>query len=216
MVITYLGGDFIRINSGELSLALCPATSEGERRIGGFGADIALASVRDRDHAAFDHCKHGKTEPFTINGPGEYEIGGISITGVASDRVRAGDGSERVNTAYVIGLEGVRLVHVGKHGKTGFDADAREALGAVDVLFIPVGGEAGLDHAGAQRIVAALEPKMIVPLAPRGDRGEKELKAFLKESGDGDAEPIGKLTLKKKDLEGKEEEVVVLLRAAGE
>lgn len=215
MVITYLGKDFIRINSGELTLALCPAANEGARRMGGFGADIALASVRDRDHAAFDHVTHGKTEPFIINSPGEYEIGGISITGVASDRVRAEDGVERVNTAYVIQVEGVRLCHVGRHGKTGFDAEAREALGVIDVLFIPVGWETGLDHAGAQKVAAVLEPKTIVPLGASGDRGEKELKAFLKESGEGSAEPIGKLTLRKKDLEGKEGEVVVLERAAG-
>ncbi len=213
MVITYLGKDFIRINSGERTLALSPRASEDGRRIGSFGADIAMASVRDQDHAAFDHVTHGKTEPFTIHGPGEYEVGGISIIGVASDRVRTSDNRERVNTAYVIGLEGIRLCHIGLHRKAGFDAGVGEALGGIDVLFISIGGETGLDHTGAQKVVAALEPKMIIPLRVSGEHGEKEFKAFLKESGEGSTEAVGKLTLKKKDLEGKDGEVVVLERA---
>ena len=210
MVITYLGKDFVRINSGERALALSPAASDGGRRIGSFGADIALAPVRDKDHAAFDHVTHGKTEPFTIYGPGEYEVGGISIIGVASDRVCSLDDRERVNTAYVIGLEGIRLCHMGAHRKADFPAGVSEALGAVDVLFISIGGEAGLDHAGAQKIVAALEPKMIIPLRASGENGEKEFKAFLKESGEGNTPTVGKLVLKKKDLEGKDGELVVL------
>jgi superfamily II helicase len=41
--------------------------------------------------------------------------------------------------------------------------------------------------------------------------GDKNaLKTFLKEEGSEDVKPVEKLTLKKKDLEGKEGEVVVL------
>jgi hypothetical protein len=51
-----------------------------------------------------------------------------------------------------------------------------------------------------------LEPKLIIPM----EYDKDTLKAFLKEMGDEKVEEIDKLTLKRKDLEGKEGEIVVL------
>jgi L-ascorbate metabolism protein UlaG (beta-lactamase superfamily) len=79
----------------------------------------------------------------------------------------------------------------------------------VDILFVPVGGEGVLNADLAYKLAVKLEPKLIIPMH-YGEVGEKEaLKKFLKEAGE-DIKPIDKLTLKKKDLEGKEGEIVVL------
>ena len=51
-----------------------------------------------------------------------------------------------------------------------------------------------------------LEPKLVIPM----DYDSASLKSFLKELGEEKAEVVEKLTLKRKDLDGKEGEVIVL------
>jgi L-ascorbate metabolism protein UlaG (beta-lactamase superfamily) len=87
--------------------------------------------------------------------------------------------------------------------------EADEAIDNVDVLFVPVGGDGVLTAAQAYKLGASMEPKLIIPIH-YGDIGQKDaLKAFLKEAGE-NPKPETKLTLKKKDLEGKDADVVVL------
>jgi hypothetical protein len=53
------------------------------------------------------------------------------------------------------------------------------------------------------------EPKHIIP--SHFDSGKKDtLKQFLKEAGAENVSPVDKLTIKRKDIEGKEGDVVVL------
>ena len=83
-----------------------------------------------------------------------------------------------------------------------------EELDEIDVLFVPIGRGRTLrqpQHTAG----SSLEPKIIIP-THYGDVGAKDaLKAFLKEAGKS-PKPEEKLTLKKKDLDGKEAEIVVL------
>jgi L-ascorbate metabolism protein UlaG (beta-lactamase superfamily) len=81
-----------------------------------------------------------------------------------------------------------------------------EAIDEVDILFVPIGGNGVLEPSQAYKLAVSIEPKIIIPILYKE---EKELKAFLKEAGD-NPKPETKLTLKKKDLEGKEAEVIVL------
>jgi L-ascorbate metabolism protein UlaG (beta-lactamase superfamily) len=70
-----------------------------------------------------------------------------------------------------------------------------------------VGGQGGtMDHAAAYKLAVQLEPKVVVPM----HYDEKSLKAFLKEAGAEDTKPLERLTVKKKDLDSKEAEVIVL------
>ena len=73
-----------------------------------------------------------------------------------------------------------------------------------------VGGEGVLTPAAAYELSVKLEPKLIIPMH-YDDATDKNLKTFLKEAGEEGTKPVDKLTLKKKDLDGKEGEVVVLL-----
>ena len=83
-------------------------------------------------------------------------------------------------------------------------------MDGIDILFVPVGGDGVLDPAIAHKLAVAFEPKIIIP-SHFAEVGEKDaLKKFLKESGEESVKPIDKLTIKKKDVEGKEGEVVVL------
>ncbi|MDQ3244989.1 MAG: MBL fold metallo-hydrolase, partial [bacterium] len=79
------------------------------------------------------------------------------------------------------------------------------AIDGPDILFVPVGGDT-LDIKDSAKLASSLEPKLIIPM----DYDTSTLKSFLKEIGEEKAEVVDKLTLKKKDLDGKEGEVIVL------
>jgi L-ascorbate metabolism protein UlaG (beta-lactamase superfamily) len=147
-------------------------------------------------------------ESFVIQGPGEYEVQGVFIKGFLSNSVYGG--KEHINTIYTVALEGINLGFLGALSDEKLSAEAKEGLEGIDILFVPIGGDGVLDPAVAHKIAMQFEPKIIIP-SHFIDVGEKDsLKKFLKESGDESVKPIDKLTIKKKDVEGKEGEVVVL------
>ena len=84
--------------------------------------------------------------------------------------------------------------------------EARGEINEPDILFVPVGNKGLLDAKQSAKLASSLEPKMIIPM----DYDNASLKVFLKEIGEEKAEVVDKLTLKCKDLENKEGEVVVL------
>jgi L-ascorbate metabolism protein UlaG (beta-lactamase superfamily) len=87
--------------------------------------------------------------------------------------------------------------------------ESDEAIEEVDILFVPIGGDGVLDPASAYKLAVSIGPKIIIPIH-YGEIGSKDaLKQFLKEAGENPT-PVPKLTLKKKDLEGKDADVVVL------
>ena len=75
-----------------------------------------------------------------------------------------------------------------------------------DVLIVPIGGQGTLSPAEAAKLAVKLEAKIIIPIL----YDEKTLKQFLKESGAEGTKPVDKLTIKPRDVAGKENEVVVL------
>jgi L-ascorbate metabolism protein UlaG (beta-lactamase superfamily) len=87
-----------------------------------------------------------------------------------------------------------------------FSKETQEAINSLDILFIPVGGNGMLDAKLAAKLASSLEPKLIIPM----DYDENTLKVFLKEIGEEKAQVVDKLTLKRKDLDNKEGEVIVL------
>ena len=82
-------------------------------------------------------------------------------------------------------------------------------MGVVDITFVPIGGGDVLDASSAHRVSRSLNSKIIIPMDYK-DAKAPELKKFLDETGSKNGAPLDKLTIKKKDLEGKEGEVVIL------
>jgi len=208
MIITHYGGEFFKIQFGEATLALNPVSKDSKLKSSRFGADIALVSLNNPDFNGVDQIGFGEKTPFIISGPGEYEIKGIFIKGFLSNSKYGGE--NRINTIYSISLENMNLCFLGAIGTSELPAEIKEELGDIDIVFLPIGGEGVLTAAEANKLATALEPKMIIPMHFDGVGDKKALTTFLKESGAEDVKPIDKLTIKKKDLEGKEGEVVVL------
>lgn len=174
-----------------------------------FGADIALVSRNHADMNGIDEVTYGGKEPFPITGPGEYEHSGIVIQGFLSESKYglAKGQEEAVNTIYSVDLEDMMMVHLGALSDEDLPKDARESIDDIDVLFVPIGGNGTLAADKAYELAVSLEPKIIIPMGWTQDK--KALETFLKESG-GAGETVDKLTLKKKDLVGRDGSIVVI------
>lgn len=205
MIITYFGKQFFKIQQGEMVLSFNPVNKSSKLDIAArFGADIALVSTNHPNYNGLEQLNHGERAPFAITGPGDYEIKEIFIKGVLSNANIAG--KKYMNTIYVFMLDNINIVFLGALADAELSKDALEAINTPDLLFVPIGGGGLIDAKSAAKLALSLEPKMIIPM----DYDETALKTFLKEAGEEKTEKVDKLTLKLKDLEGKEGEVVVL------
>jgi L-ascorbate metabolism protein UlaG (beta-lactamase superfamily) len=114
-----------------------------------------------------------------------------------------------INTIYSVALEGMNLCFLGALGTATLPPAAKQELDDIDILFVPIGGDGVLGYEEAYKLALQLGPKAVIPMH-YGDIGGKDaLKAFLKEAGE-TVTAQDKLTIKKKDLEGKEGEIIVL------
>lgn len=205
MIITYFGKQFFKITQGELVVAFNPVSKASKGgSLGHFGADIALVTTNHSDYNGVDELSHGGREPFVINSPGGYEVKSIFIRGMASFCNLAG--KEYINTIYSLSIDNIKVVFLGTLSGGEISKEAKEEMNGADILFVPVGGKDLIDSKTSAKLAASLEPSMIIPM----DYDDASLKLFLKELGEEKAETVDKLTLKRKDLDGKEGEVVVL------
>jgi L-ascorbate metabolism protein UlaG (beta-lactamase superfamily) len=204
MVISYAGGECFKVSQGDLTLAFNPPSKDSKLASAKFGADIALVSLDHADFNGTDNASFGERQPFVIEGPGEYEVKDVTVRGFGTEAEYAG--KKTVNTIYSVTLEGMNLAYLGALSNAELPVAAKQELDDIDILFLPVGGAGVLDHAEAYKLAVKLEPKVIIPM----HYDEKTLKAFLKEAGAEGTKAEEKLTIKKKELEGKESEVVVL------
>ena len=111
-----------------------------------------------------------------------------------------------INTIYSFTIDNISICFLGCMSHNKISAEIRGDIGSPDILFVPIGNHDLLDPSEAYKLAVSLEPKIIIPM----DYDDKTLKAFLKEGGQDKVEAIDKLTLKAKDVVGREGEIVVL------
>lgn len=171
-------------------------------------ADLAL---KTHDHEDHSNLKAVEGNPVKIDGPGEYEIKGVAVTGVSVFH-DSKNGEERGrNTVYNLEIDGVSVLHLGDLGHT-LTQEQLEEIGPVDIVLIPVGGTYTIDAPVAAQVVSQLEPKIVIPMHYKID-GLKfpldEVDLFLKEMGVGSIEPQNKFSIAKDKLPD-ETQIVVL------
>ena len=200
MVINWYGQSCFKIIANALTIVTDPFAKNIGLRPPAFAADIVCVSHQHEDH---NNISAIGGEPFVVDGPGEYEIKGISILGVESFHDQK-QGQERgLNTIYLIESEEIRLCHLGDFGQEKLSDEQLEALGGVDILFVPVGGKTTIDASTAAALVNQLEPKLVVPMHYKLPDLKVELDSadkFLKELGAPSKELVDKITVKKKLL----------------
>ncbi len=207
MIVTYHGNQFFKLQFGDMTVAVNPISKDSKLKTTRFGADICLQSINQKDFNGASEIKHGDKQPFVITGPGEYEVKDVFIKGFPSTSTYGGDAL--INTIYTLNLDSINICILGALDTLTISSSTKEEIGEVDMLFVPIGGNGVLNAHDAYKLALQFDPKVIIPMGY--DTGEKDsLKVFLKEGGGESVKPIDKLTVKRKDLEGKEGEVIVL------
>lgn len=202
MEITWYGLSCFRLTERGLAAVV---TDPYDHEIAGYVPLKLKADIVTVSHDAPGHNFVAGVKGYSklITGPGEFEIGGVFITGVQTNGQKRGATGQRVadeprNTLYVFDYNGVTVAHLGDLRRVPTQTEV-EALGTVHVALVPVGGGGGLNAAKAAEVVSLLEPGYVVPmhygtaacalkLAP--------LSKFLKEMGLGsvEAQPSLKVT----------------------
>ncbi len=194
-------------------MAFNPVSKDSKLKSARFGADVVFSTTYHPDMNGVEQMSFGEKKPIVISGPGEYETQGIFVKGFSS--VSHYGGKELLNTIYFLTLDGMNLCFLGAIDSTEIPKDAIEAIENVDILFVPIGGDGVLSPSDAYKLAVKFEAKLIIPMH-YGEVGEDgALKKFLKEGGAEGVKAEEKLTIKKKDLEGKEGEIAVLESKVG-
>lgn len=175
-------------------------------------ADVVTVSHHD---GTCDYLPAVESPFRLLEGPGEYEIRGVFVTGVstfADDK----EGRERgLNTVFVFRFDGTTVCHLGRLGHVPSQSQVKN-LGPVQVLLVPVGGGGSLTANQASEVIGVLEPEIIVPMRYRIPGLEEDLESvghFLQEMGIEAAE--GQEKLRVSDSSGGEESRVVVLEPGG-
>ncbi len=208
MIITYHDIEFFKVQFGDTVVAFNPISKESKFKGSRFGADVVLVSADSKDFNGTEILESKNKDLFVVSGPGEYEVKEIFIKGAISSTQYGG--KERINTVYSLVLDGIKIGFLGALNSKELGDEAKTILSGVSMLFVPIGGEGVLNASDAHRLATKLGAKIIIPMH-YGKVGEKDaLKNFLKEGGVEKIKPLDKLTIKKKDLEDKTGEIVVL------
>lgn len=211
MELTWYGHSCVRIAERNMATVVCDpfdADSVGFSPLK-LKADIVTIS---HDSPGHNYLKGVKGDPFIIQGPGEYEVGGVFITGAADKRKKNGTDNKPRNTIYVIEYNDINIAHMGNIDTVPSQTDI-ESLGPINIALLPVGGKSTVNAAKAVEIVSLLDPQIIIPI----HYGMKESKIvlesvdkFFKEMGVSGVSPVESLKLNgSKDLP--EETQVILL-----
>jgi L-ascorbate metabolism protein UlaG (beta-lactamase superfamily) len=131
-------------------------------------ADIVTVS---NEHEDSNNVGAVKGQPLVIKETGIKSIKGIAFEGIASalgnpDGVQSGQ-----NTIFVFTVDGIRFCHLGGLG-LGLSPELISKIGAIDVLFIPVGGYDTIDAQTATEVVDRLKPVITIPMHYQTRRSE--------------------------------------------
>lgn len=214
MEITWYGHSCFRLIERGLSAIVCdPFDSDtvGYQPLK-LRADIVTVSHQTPGHNFVSAVK-GAAQ--VISGPGEFEIGGVFITGVQTDWSAKKNAELLRNTLYVFDYNGLNIAHLGDLRQPPTQAEV-EALGAVHIALLPVGGGNALNAAKAAEVISLLEPNIVIPMHyghPASKASLDPLAKFAKEIGLTPPTPLPLLKVSRSNLP--EETKIILLEPSG-
>lgn len=209
MDIDWYGRSCFRLREGGMTIVTDPYDKSSGYNLPRLRADIVTVSHSSPEHAAVSAVKN---EGKTLSRPGEYEIGGVFITGIQTWRGNGSKGAEKEeNTVFVFEFGDLTVCHLGDLAKVLTQAQV-ESLPAIDVLLAPVGGGGALDADDAAEVISLLEPRIVIPMNYRTSIADERLDPlgrFLKEMGVMDLTPQDALKVTR-GLLPEETEIIVL------
>jgi len=173
-------------------------------------ADVLLISHDHRDH---NNTKAVSGNPLIINGPGEYDVKEAIINGIPGFHDNSQGSEKGTITIYTIETEEIKLCHLSDLGQKELTSEQLDRIGDIDILMIPIGGTYTINSAEAIKIMAQIEPKIIIPMhykIPKLNIKLDEADIFLKALGIKNLEPLPKLSIKKKDISTEEAKIIIL------
>jgi L-ascorbate metabolism protein UlaG (beta-lactamase superfamily) len=180
-------------------------------------SDIVTVSHEAPGHNNTDAVK-GTSH--VIDGAGEFEIGGVFVTGVQTDGSGSGKKKSKAkengtassrNTIYVFDYDGITVAHLGDLREVPTQSEI-ELLGTINVALVPVGGGGALNAAKAAEVISLIEPNLVIPMhyaTPSVKVSLDTLNKFIKEMGLSKAETQPSLKVTRSGLPN-ETHVIVL------
>jgi L-ascorbate metabolism protein UlaG (beta-lactamase superfamily) len=135
--------------------------------IDGVEADLLLVTHEHADHNGVEAI--GGAPHVVRSTAGTFESALGEVIGIASEHDDVAGTKRGPNTIFCFSFEGLRLCHFGDFGQAELRAAHREAIGEVDVLFLPVGDGPTVGGGRAAAIVGTLRPRLVLPMHYRTD-----------------------------------------------
>lgn len=211
MEIVWYGHSCFRLRSREAVIVTDPFSKSTGYSMPKTAADIVTIS---HHHDGHDNLSEIEGSPKVLEVPGEFEISGALIVGVPTYHDNTKGSELGRNVVYLMEMEEVSICHLGDLGHA-LPSDQVEELSKVDVLMVPVGGVTTFSVAAAAEIVGLLEPKVVIPMHYRTDKGRPDLDPldkFLKEIGVTEPSPVSRLSVTKSSLPHETQVVVLTYR----
>jgi L-ascorbate metabolism protein UlaG (beta-lactamase superfamily) len=199
MEISWLGHSCFRLKGSQATVVTDPYSPDLGYKLGKLTAGIVTVS---HQHPGHSYVEGVGGEPKVVKGPGEYEISGVLILGIATFHDGEKGAKKGRNTAYHIEVDEIAVCHLGDLGHV-LTSEQVEELDNVDVLLLPVGGVSTINAPLAAEVVRQLEPKVVIPMHYKTPALKRELESverFLKEIGAKDVAPQPKLSVTKSNL----------------
>ena len=221
MEITWYGRTCVRLR-GRDAVVVADAYQSVVGPTGrGITGDIATYSHPDDEplpRAKGTRSRDGKTvlpssleSAFVLDGPGEYEVRDVLLTGIRTYRDDEKGAKRGRSTAFVVELDGLHTIHLGDVGHLMTEEKLGD-IGSIDIACVPVGG--ALSATKAAELVAQLDPKIVVAMpicAEEADCAEA-LAKFFHEMG-GEPTPQAKLAISMSTLP--QETTTIVLESRG-
>lgn len=216
--ITWLGHSCFRLRDRAATVVTDPYGKDIGLNLARVRADIVTVSHEADDH---NYVKGVKGDFQVLNGPGEYEVSSVFVTGLElrGDRKAKKETAAPRNTVFLFEFDDLTICHLGDLNLVPTQAQVEEALGEVDVLLIPVGGAETLNASQAAEVVSLLEPHIVIPMHYHVPDCTLKLDAvgrFLKEMGLDKVSPQESLKVSRSGLPDESQIVLLELKSKEE
>lgn len=204
MIIKWFGLSCVQIKSENKIVVIDPFSDKSGLKMPSLRADIIAVTNDDAKENLSQVKERKKSELFTIDGAGEYEIKQVLIKGIYTKNDRL---------IYNIYSEGISFAHLGLIKQKELTNQQLEDLNNVDILAVPVGNKNAIDYQEAVDIIQQIEPRMVIPIYYKTKGLKKDLdqiEKFLKEEGIKDLSPEKELKISKGKLPSEKTEIVQL------
>lgn len=217
MHITYHGLSCFKIvaktegrGSDDVTIVLAPYDKKLGLRPPQGNADVVIVPHPD---AMFSNSDILRGEPIVLNKPGEYAVKSVNIVGTDTPADPRG-GIDRGNAViFTLDVEDIKIAYLGAIGMD-LEPEVLDTVIGADIVFLPVGDEAGIDGKTAETIARKIEAKIIIPMQYKTKglkaKGLHDEKDFCDEISSCPKTKEDKLIIKAKELENKVMDVILL------